>query len=148
MRNLIDQTTEILNNYLGHHRVKLGKEFIKFCIVGVTNLVIYMSVYWFFTRLFGWHYIAASICGFLVAVSWSFTINLNWTFRHKTGDRRYQYAKFFISNIIVMLLNLALLTFFIEALKIYDLLGQLFVSIIGAFVNFSLNRFWTFNDKS
>lgn len=147
MRKLIDQTTEILSNYLGHHRVKLGKEFIKFCIVGMTNLVIYMSVYWLFTRLAGWHYIAASIGGFLVAVSWSFTINLNWTFRHKTGDRRHQYIKFFISNIAVMLLNLMFLTFFIEILKIYDLFGQFLASVIGAFVNFSLNRFWTFNDK-
>ena len=122
----------------------LAHQFIKFCIVGVTNLSLYLAVFWLITRLVHLHYIIGSIGGFIVAVTWSFAINLHWTFKHKEGDRKKQYIKFIISNIISMCINLVLLAFFIEVIKLYDILAQLICSFIVAFFNFGLNKFWTF----
>jgi putative flippase GtrA len=122
-------------------------QFFKFCVVGLSNLLIYLSVYLLMTRIFSWHYIFASIIGFVVAVSWSFYFNLKWTFKHCAGNRKKQYVTFFAANIISMVINLALLTFFIEVLKIYDLEAQLLCVIIMAFFNFGLNRFWTFRNS-
>jgi putative flippase GtrA len=138
--------TDFLGGRFGHHRVKLGKEFVKFCLVGLTNLIIYLSVYWLMTRLLHWHYLPASVMGFVFAVSWSFVMNLNWTFKHKTGDVRIKYLKFFVANLIGLGINLVLLTLFIEIVKLYDLLAQLIVTVICAFINFAISRFWTFRE--
>lgn len=135
---IIKLISQLINKY------QLIWQFIKFCLVGFTNLAIYLTIYWLITRLLHWHYLPASIVGFLIAVTWSFTINLNWTFKHKDGDRRRQYIKFIIANLISMCINLALLTVFIEAFQIYDLLAQFIVAVIVAFFNFTINRFWTF----
>lgn len=144
MRRYIDLITDYLSRKLGEHHVKLGKQFIKFCLVGITNLAIYLAVYWLMTRLLSWHYLAASIAGFVIAVTWSFYFNLNWTFKAMSGDKKKQYLTFIVANLISMGVNLTLLTLFIEVFKIYDLFAQLISSFIVAFFNFGLNRFWTF----
>lgn len=119
-------------------------QFLKFCLVGFSNLVIYLGVYWLLTRLGHWHYIPASIAGFFVTITWSFVVNLRWTFKHKDGDRRKQYVKFLLVNLAVNCLNLSLLAFFIEVFNLYDILAQFIASFVGAFFNFGLNRYWTF----
>jgi len=131
-----------VNNLIS--RYHLAWQFFKFCLVGLTNLAIYLAIYYLITRVGHLHYIYGSIGGFLVAVTWSFVINLNWTFKHKTGDRRQQYVKFIIANLIGMGINLLLLSFFIEIIGLYDLAAQLVCTVFVAFINFGLNRFWTF----
>jgi len=132
-----------LFNYLTD-KFSLAWQFVKFCMVGLTNLAVYLAVYWILTRLVHLHYIIASIGGFGVAVTWSFFINRKWTFKHEIGNSKKQYVTFFTANVISMCVNLVLLTFFIEILHIYDLYAQLIGSVIVAFFNFGLNRFWTF----
>ncbi len=119
-------------------------QFFKFCSVGITNLAIYLGIYWLLTRLLHWHYLPASAVSFAIAVTWSFYLNLKWTFMGHGGNRRQQYVKFIIANLICLGLNLLLLKFFIDSLKIYDLIAQLLQSVIVAFFNFGINRFWTF----
>lgn len=119
-------------------------QFVKFCLVGVTNLALSLGVYWLLTRLLFWHYLPASVIGFIIAVTWSFFVNRKWTFKHDGNDHGRQYVTFVAANLIGMAINLALLTLFIEFFKIFDIAAQLICSVIVAFINFGLNRFWTF----
>lgn len=121
-------------------------QFVKFCTVGLTNLAIYLGIYWIMTRLFSWHYLPASIAGFIISVTWSFYFNLKWTFKHNGGNRKRQYVTFIAANLISMGVNLLLLTTLIEVFKLYDIAAQLICSVIVAFINFGLNRFWTFRN--
>lgn len=146
MRSLIDLVTDYLSLKLGQHKVKLGKEFIKFCLVGVTNLTLYFSIYVTLTRLAHWHYIPAAIVGNVIAVTWSFVVNRYWTFKNKQGNQRAQYVKFIISNVICVGISLTLLTILIEVFRIYDIYAQMICTVLVAFINFSLNRFWTFRN--
>lgn len=128
-------------------RFPLFWQFFKFCLVGVSNLIIYLAVYWLMTRVFSWHYLPASVVGFLISVSWSFYCNLTWTFNHVKYDsnrRHMQFITFVVANLLSMAINLSLLALFIEVFKIYDLYAQLACSVIVAFFNFGVNRFWTF----
>ncbi|MFA5124369.1 MAG: GtrA family protein [Patescibacteria group bacterium] len=122
----------------------LFRQFIKFCLVGTSNFLVDLGVYWLMTRLFGLHYLVASIISFAVAVTWSFELNRKWTFRHHSAGLKWQYAKFFVANIISLSLNLCLLSLLIELVHIPDLLAKAVSSFIVAIFNFSLNRFWTF----
>jgi len=138
MKKIID-LMDIFNG-----KFPLAWQFFKFCLVGASNLIISLLIYWLLTRFLFWHYIPASIVGFVIAVTWSFFINRKWTFKHQGDDHGRQYLTFVAANLIGMAINLALLAFFIEFLKIYDIAAQLICSVIVAFINFGLNRFWTF----
>lgn len=146
MRKLIDLATDFLGPKFGYQNVNLAKQFIKFCMVGVTNLLVHLAVYFLITRFLHWYYLLATILAFVVAVSWSFFINRVWTFRAGSGNKREQYIKFFASNVLTAIFNIAVLYSLVEFLAINDLVSQLIASVLGAFVNFSINRFWTFRD--
>lgn len=124
--------------------IRLTKQFIKFCLVGFTNLGIHLLLFFLLTRFAGFHYIFASVLAFIVAVSWSFFINKKWTFRNHDCNHQEQYVKFFIANIIAFTINILLLSVFIELLHLYDILAQFIASVICSFINFTINRFWAF----
>ncbi|MFA6227937.1 MAG: GtrA family protein [Patescibacteria group bacterium] len=122
----------------------LFRQFIKFCLVGTSNFFVDLGVYWLMTRLFGLHYLIASVISFSVAVTWSFEFNRKWTFRHHNNNLKRQYVKFFIANIVSLSLNLSLLSLLIELAHVPDLWAKTLSALIVAIFNFSLNRFWTF----
>jgi len=126
------------------NRLPLMKEFIKFCLVGLTNLAVDFFVYWLLTRFFNWYYLLAAVASFLVAVSWSFFLNKRWTFRHRGGNLSRLYVKFFLANAVSIIFNLGLLYILVDFFNLHDLLAKLSASAIVAGFNFSLNRFWTF----
>lgn len=122
----------------------LLRQFVKFCLVGFTNLLIDFLVYWLLTRWLGLFYIGAAVLSFTVAVTWSFFVNRRWTFRHSAGNVRRQYIKFFLANLAGLALNLTIFYALVDWGGWHDLGAKLVVAVIVAFFNFSLNRFWTF----
>lgn len=143
---MIKKIIEQINNISLLKRYPIIIQFIKFCSVGLTNLVVDYLVYIFLTRFFYWHFVAAKVASFVVAVSWSFTINRRWTFKSDGDKLSQKYCKFFVANTIAMVLNIYLFYLAVKVLKIYDLLALLLVAIIVSVFNFILNRFWTFKD--
>lgn len=133
----------LINNHIFRNRPLL-KEYVKFCLVGLTNLAIDLIIYWFFTRIVGLYYIVAAILSFVVAVSWSFYINRKWTFRHSGVNLRAQYVKFFIANGIAINIQLVLLYLLVDIGGIFDLFAKLITTVIVSVINFSLNKWWTF----
>lgn len=121
------------------------KEFIKFCLVGMTNLVIDMSVYYFLTRFLHLYYIVAGCISFVISVTWSFYINRKWTFRMAHDDSSSRYFKFFGANFISIVINLTLLYLMVDFWHWHDITAKLITTVIVAFVNFSLNKYWTFS---
>lgn len=127
------------------HRYPVSKQFVKFCLVGFTNMAIDILVYWLLTRLFNYYYILAAICSFAVAVTWSFFINRRWTFRHTGSDMASRYFKFFTVNTIIAFLNLTSLFILVDWFGFYDLAVKVVAAIILALLNFSFNKLWTFS---
>ena len=136
-----------IRNFPPFKKYPIIKEFIKFCLVGLTNLAVDFCVYWILTRLLSWYYLLAAVGSFLVSVSWSFFINKRWTFRHRGGDLRGLYFKFLVANTLSIIFNLGLLYIFVDFAHLHDLLAKLISSFIVAFLNFSLNKFWTFKAR-
>ncbi|MEK7653523.1 MAG: GtrA family protein [Patescibacteria group bacterium] len=141
---MIRKIRERANNFYLFQKYPVSKQFVKFCLVGTSNMILDILVYWFLTRIFNLFYLLAAVCSFIVAVSWSFYFNRRWTFRHLTGNPTNQYLKFFVANAVSMVLNLFLFFLLVDVFKVYDLLAKLMVAVIVAFFNFSLNKWWTF----
>ncbi len=120
------------------------KQFVKFCLVGATNVAIFVSLYLLLTRVFGWYFLLASVAGFLLAVTWSFYWNRRWTFRVAGPMAAREYHKFVATNGSSGLLQNAFLYLLVEVLGWYDLAALAVVIAVSTFWNFTLSKFWAF----
>jgi putative flippase GtrA len=118
-------------------------QLIRFCIVGASGYVVNLTIYSLLLDA-GSHYVLAATCSFLVAASWNYTLNRNWTFRHQRGHFGYQGLRFFVVSGTVYLANLLLLTVLIEGLQIGKIVAQAVAIILVTPLNFLGNKLWSF----
>jgi putative flippase GtrA len=57
------------------------RQFVKFCVVGVTGLAVDTAVLALFMEIFHFDARLAAVPAFAVAVTWTYTMNRLWTFR-------------------------------------------------------------------
>lgn len=125
----------------------IAKEFIKFCIVGLSNLVIDMAGYYVLTRFAHLYYIIAGVISFTIAVTWSFYINSKWTFKVEKDTSWNRYIKFIVANLISMIISLSLLFMAVDILGWHDMMAKLVSAVFVAMLNFSINKYWTFGTR-
>jgi len=58
-------------------------KFIKFSIVGVSNTLVSLVLFYILFEFLGVYYIIASTLGYIVGLINSYFWNLRWTFRHR-----------------------------------------------------------------
>ncbi|HEX9664849.1 MAG TPA: GtrA family protein, partial [Patescibacteria group bacterium] len=127
----------------------IARQFIKFCLVGVSNTVIDFGVYLGLTRLFlFWrtHFLIANFVAFSLAASWSYFLNKYWTFRDKEKFTQAQYLKFFLVSLVGLGLTQIVLYSLVVA-GLYDLFAKLIAVIVVVFWNFLANKYWTFRSR-
>jgi putative flippase GtrA len=139
------------------------RQLVKFCLVGATSTVIDKGTLWLLLYRIAprtpW-WISATI-SFCLAVTNGFFWNQRWTFRARGQDSaRAQYSRFFLTNLVGLLLNLGLTKLFL----IY-FTGQLrhiggnprvmkvLVASISAIPcvmlwNFAASKYWTFRPRA
>ena len=154
-------------------RHRLGIQFFKFALVGITGTVIDFGLFYLLWRGAHLDPILASAISFSLAVVNNFTLNRLWTF----ADVRHQgflaqLVQFSIVAIVGLGLNPGIMAFLIEglgprlgslqdlgalgiatwrALEPYlgwwPLFSNAIATIIVLFWNFAGNRLWTFRDR-
>jgi putative flippase GtrA len=147
----------MLSDTLGTIAKRRGvRQFAKFCVIGASSSVIDVGLLNVFTHLLHWHWILAQVVSFSLAVTNGFIWNSLWTFRGTNTDAsRTRYAKFYITNVAGLLLNLAVMK-----LVMFIMTGQLInrtnpdpfvlnvakaVAIVIVSVwNFTASKYWTF----
>ena len=133
------------------------RQLIKFCVVGASSTVVDLGILRFLLLTFPlmpW-WISQSI-SFCFGVTNGFFWNRKWTFEaEKGGAGATQYSKFVASNVIGLLLNLAISKGFlilftgqlahgVNPAPEKVLLAKLCAIPIVVVWNFSAARFWTF----
>lgn len=145
------------------------RQFIKFCIVGASSTVIDFGVYlWLMEIVHLPHLVQplwlarmlAQTASFSLAVTNGFYWNNRWTFSHVSREgSRARFAKFVLTNIIGLALNLGILTVVahlvggpvVELLTrvahLKDpqgLIGKMVATAVVLSWNFTASRLWTF----
>jgi putative flippase GtrA len=143
------------------------RQFVKFCLVGASSTLIDFSVFLFLMeRLHIQNYVGslplarilAASCAFIVAVTNGFIWNSRWTFRKNEREGRHQrYARFVLTNVIGLCLNLLILTLVAHLVPrgvaalldpyLHDpagFIGKLAATAIVVFWNFTASKYWTF----
>ena len=115
--------------------------FIKFSIVGLTNVIITYTAYFILLKL-GLYYLLASaiayITGMLNGYIWSsrFVFNANKSINNM--------VKFFIVYISALFINLGIMYICVDTYNMNKLIAPIFAIGIGTIYNYTLNKIWTF----
>lgn len=134
-----------------------AEQFVKFCFVGVSNVLISYSVMCVVMLLIKdrvrYDYIIASVLAFIISVANSFFLNNRYVFRQPGAGRRLlpallkTYASYAFTG---LLLNNLLLYFLCDRMGISKYIAPIPVMLITTPINFLLNKFWAFraSDKT
>lgn len=132
------------------------RQFIKFCIIGFSSMLIDVAISYTLIYRLAWNPTLAKTVSFLFAVTNGFIWNSRWTFRGMgSGPRHQMYVKFLMVNCVGLVLNI---TIFKSVLFFFTghFIGQgtpdkpHFALATGAAVvcvslwNFFANKKWTF----
>lgn len=130
-------------------------QFVKFSIIGVSNLVVSYVVNVITLLLISayqiqYDYAIANIVAFLISVLWSFYWNNRLVFHLKEKSYRAligallkMYVAYGFTGII---LNNILSWIWIDVISLSKLIAPLINAVIGLPVNFVLNKLWAFRE--
>ena len=139
-----------LLNKLGIYDLKSLKTFIfqffKFGIVGLSNTLIYFSVYYSLV-FFGVYYILANFAGFVIGVTNSFYWNRKYVFKQTSEKKRAQFIKVFFAYGFTLVLSTSFLYLMVDIIGISEFIAPVINICITTPINFMLNKFWAFRDS-
>jgi len=129
-------------------------QFIKFCFVGASNVILY-----YFTYVFCLHtlrkyllfskadYIVAQIAGFLISVFWTYTINRKYVFSDSNDSYFVSLITFYITYSFTGLIMNPLLLYLWKRVGISEYIAPLINVIFNTPVNYFISKVWTFRSK-
>lgn len=125
-------------------------QFVKFGIVGVSNTLISLGVYWLCFYLLHMHYQLSNLISFVVSVTNAYYWNSRYVFNHgvKRNAKEHicAYGKAFVSYGATFLLSAAMLYLWVEKLHISEGVAPMINLLVTIPLNFILNKFWAFKN--
>ena len=126
---------------LSEDQWKAFMQFVKFCIVGLSNTAISLAVYYIFILINPSLYIVGNAVGFVVSVLNSYFWNSTIVFKKK-DDKLKTVIKTFIAYGSNLLIGTGLLYLFVDVLTISEFIAPLLNLLVTIPLNFVLNKFW------
>jgi len=117
-------------------------QFIKFGIIGFSNTIIGLGIYYFLLWL-GVNYLICNIIGWLISVLNAFYWNNRYVFKNKNCWIRSIF-KTYLSYGFSFLVGIFLLVIFVEFLSITKTIAPILTLFVTVPLNFLLNKFWAF----
>lgn len=122
-------------------------QFIKFAIVGCSNTIINLSVYYLLIYL-KCNYLIAYVCGFLISVCNAFYWNNRIVFKNKQEKSLVRaFFKVLASYGSSFFLSVILISLMVEVLNISSIIAPILKQVVTIPINFMLNKVWAFKDK-
>jgi len=147
MEKCIDRMTKLLNR-LGitgkQSFFVFVKQFFKFCLIGVSNTLVHLGVYFVLVH-FSVHYLIANAIAFTVSVGNAYLWNRLFVFSLDSGNGLRAFFKTFtVYFFSTFLFGSVLLFVFVDILHISQQIAPLINIAIVTPINFLLNKFWAF----
>ena len=133
-----------LKSYLGNN--VLHVRVVKFAVVGLSGVLVNMTVLFFFTEILRITYWVSGIIAIEISIIGNFILNDLWTWGDRAKKRFLQrFTQYHISvGLTAILFNWLLLIILTEVFNVYYLLSNLIGIIVGTVSNYILNDIWTF----
>ena len=120
------------------------RQFIKFGIVGVSNTLISLAIYYIFIFISKDLYNVGYTVGFVVSVLNAYFWNNKFVFKKSGKGNTKPLIKTFMPYGSTFLLGMVLLNVMVKHLEISEFIAPIINLLITIPINFLLNRFWAF----
>lgn len=121
------------------------RQFVKFCLIGLLNVVVDWSIYFLLNHLTPIHKLGAKLLSFIAGASNSYYFNRTWTFRSRSRQVGREFGKFFLVASIGALLNTGIFGLIALRFGFPDIIGLIVATGAVTFWNFFANKYWTFH---
>ena len=116
-------------------------QFVKFCLVGLSNTAISLLVYYIFVLINPALYLIGNAAGFVVSVLNSYFWNSRYVFK-KQNERLKTVVKTFLAYGSNLLIGTVLLWLFVDVWGLSEFVAPLLQLVITVPLNYVLNKFW------
>ncbi len=134
-----------------HPRLGWVVQFVKFGLVGASNTLIHLGIYYLCIYVFQMHYQLANLIAFLISVTNAYFWNSRYVFssgeRKSFGGHLAAYLKTVAAYGGTYLLSLLLLWLWVEKLGVSEGLAPILNLCITVPLNYLINKFWTFRNR-
>jgi len=120
------------------------RQFIKFGIVGVSNTLISLAIYYIFLFISKELYLVGYTAGFVVSVLNAYFWNNKYVFKKSEKGNTKPLIKTFIAYGSTFLLGIVLLKVMVDFLGISKFIAPIINLLVTIPINFLLNKFWAF----
>ncbi len=122
-------------------------QFIKFSVIGVSNTLVSLVVYYIFVFIDPSLYIVGNTVGYAAGVLNSYFWNERFVFDRKGQSHLKGIFKMYMSSIFIYLLNTGLLFVLVKYVSLSEKIAPLIVAAVLLPCNFLINKFWTFRQR-
>jgi len=116
-------------------------QIIKFSLVGVLNTLVGYGVFFILSMYI--NYLLALIFSHIVGVIHSFIWNKYWVFRSSKNKIR-EFLKFYSVYGVMLLINIAMLYYFVSILNISPQISQLIILPFLTILTYTGHKYWSF----
>ena len=122
-------------------------QFIKFCVVGGTGVVVDFGITFLFKEKLKLNKYIANSLGFMAAASTNYLLNRWWTFRSHDPEVAQQYVQFVGISAIGLILNNIIIYLLNDKARLNFYLSKLIAIGLVTLGNFFMNYYFTFTGK-
>ena len=119
-------------------------KFLKFCVVGLSGMVIDFSTTWLLKEKAKVNKYIANSLGFIAAASSNYLLNRMWTFENTDPNISTQYLLFIIISLIGLGINNGVIYLVLRKRDYNFYIVKVFAIAVVTLWNFFMNFFFTF----
>ena len=138
---IIKEATNLLNMTLRLRKEEI-KKFFKFCVVGVSGIIVNEGLLWLLTEFADLFYLISSIIAIETSILTNFVLNDLWTFKDKKkGNYFLRMLKFNAARIFTGFINWIVL-FILTNLGIHYLISNLIGIAVATLIGYIISLKW------
>lgn len=146
VRTVVGGFLKLFGKKLSEEQWAVFMQFVKFCLVGISNTLISYGVYCIFVVINKDLYIVGNAAGFVVSVLNSYIWNSKFVFK-KQDERVKTITKTFLAYGTNLLIGTGLLYVFVDVLGISEFIAPILNLAVTTPLNFLLNKFWVMKKR-
>ena len=120
--------------------------FLKFCLVGLSGVLVNIGLLWLLTDIIGLFYLISAAISIESSIITNFILNNAFTFNDRTlplpESFFHRMLKYNFVSLVGLGINLSVLWLFTEIIGIYYLVSELFGIVAATLWNYFLSTWW------
>lgn len=118
-------------------------QFLKFCMVGVSNTLVYLGTYYLLLYI-GAYYLLANIVGFVVSVFNAYIWSKKYVFKPQQQSNTKILIKTYTAYGCTTVVSTCLIYVLVEYIGVSKYIAPIITLLVTIPLNFGLNKFWSF----